>query len=165
MPSVSSHSRATQKESIPMKNDGIFHSLKVRALALATHAVGVVLGAPVDTRGYEEVEVCLDLGTVPGGATIDVQVLDTDDLANPFVLVQADPAGGVPGATAVFAQKTAADSDGLFFGRINMREARRYLRVQANVAGSAVPASVTLRFTEARVKPARDRATADFIVC
>ena len=80
----------------------------------------------IDTLGFDEALVVLDLGTITGAGTLNVIVMDSS--------VQAGATGAVAIPGAVFTQKALANCPNVYEGRIKVKNYNRYLHVRAIAA-------------------------------
>jgi hypothetical protein len=126
-----------------------------RSVAPDAHGVGVVTGAEVDTREFGEALVVLDVGTMGGGATLDVKVREAAESGGTF----AD----VPGAA--FSQKVAGTDDNrLFVGRINLQNRQRILRVVSTVGVASVDHGASVVLLDPKYAPAEQDRPVEFDV-
>lgn len=111
----------------------------------------------IDTKGYDEALIALDVNAIAGGGTLDVTVLEDDAKSS---AVNATAISG-----AVFTQKTSSDDAKTFVGRIKTKLTQRYLYVKA-VQGVAASKkySVHVLLGRARDLPVSQEQTVEFTV-
>lgn len=123
--------------------------------ALAGDAIGASNGVQFDTRGIEEVMVCLAVGDIATSGTLDVKVQHSATGA-----VWADLTG------ASFAQVVAAGANETYVGRIitNKSGTNRYLRVVGTVATEALSYGACIIAGHQHDKPVTQENTVAFTV-
>ena len=80
----------------------------------------------IDTQGYDDCLVVLDLNTITSPGTLDVLVMDSS--------VGTTAAGASTVTGAAFAQKLFATGQGLALGRVKTKLTKRYLYIRAIAA-------------------------------
>jgi len=93
-------------------------------------------GTGVDTRGYHQALVILNVGTVTTSLDVKVQESSDDDTADSY----ADITG------AAFTQVTTANDNAIYVARINLTGTERYIRIVGTGVGASceLAASVIL---------------------
>lgn len=84
-------------------------------------------GTGIDTRGYHQALVILNVGTVTTSLDVKVQESSDDDAADSY----ADISG------AAFAQVTTANDVTVYVARINLDATERYIRVVGTGVGGS----------------------------
>ena len=79
-------------------------------------------GTGIDTRGYHQALVILNVGTVTTSLDVKVQESSDDDTADSY----ADISG------AAFTQVTTANDNAIYVARINLTGTERYIRIVAS---------------------------------
>lgn len=106
-------------------------------------ATGPTNGTGVDTAGFDECLVVVNVGTVASGGTLDIHVEQSDDDTT-----YADISG------AAFTQFTPSNDLSIYVGRLNLRKLKRYIRAVAVGDGSnAAEASVEFILAGAKRHP------------
>lgn len=96
---------------------------------------GTVNGQEVDTAGYDEAMIVLDVGAITATGTLDVKVQETDTSGSGYADV----------ASAAFSQKVTATQNAVYVARLKCDGARkRYIRIVAVQATAAVLAGCSV---------------------
>jgi len=94
-------------------------------------------GTGVDTRGYHQALVILNVGTVTTSLDVKVQESSDDDTADSY----ADITG------AAFTQVTTANDNAIYVARINLTGTERYIRIVGTGVGSSQSYAVDVILT------------------
>ena len=108
---------------------------------------GAVNGPAIDTAGFDEALIILDVGTIAATGTLAVKV--QEDTASAFGS-PTDIAG------AAFTSKVTGDSNTVFVGRVQLEVGReQFIRIVATQATAAVDAGVIVVLTNPVQQPAQ----------
>ena len=127
------------------------YSKGVQGLAPQNPSAGTVNGTGVDRTEFRELLVVLNVGIVNTGGTLDVKLQESVDDS-----VWTDIVG------AVFAQVIA--SSAIFYGRVNLEDRAKFIRVVAVTAVNDVYHSVDLIPSFPLNGPQSDSANSSFSV-
>jgi hypothetical protein len=94
-------------------------------------------GTGVDTRGYHQALVILNVGTVTTSLDVKVQESSDDDTADSY----ADITG------AAFTQVTTANDNAIYVARINLTGTERYIRIVGTGVGASQSYAVDVILT------------------
>lgn len=133
------------------------HLLPQASIRPFAHPISTVNGVVVDTRGFREALIYLNIGTLVATATLDT-IIQEDDVVG----------FGSPTAVvgAVFPQQTQAggDSDQVLVGRINLEGRQRFLRAQSVVAAAVANHAVSIVLANPRELPVTQDSLSAFQV-
>lgn len=119
--------------------------LKVSQSVRAQSVSGAVNGTAVDTAGYDEALVSVNVGTVSATGTLDVKVQESDASGSGFADI----------TNAAFTQYTPSNHQKTEVGRIKLVGRKRYLRVVATQATAAALGSADIILCQAKTLPAQ----------
>lgn len=92
-----------------------------------THSAGAVTQTNIDMKGAREALLCIEVGVVASGGTLDI------------VVTTASTSGGTYSAVATVPQIVAAGSQ-----QVKLTGLKRYVKVVSTVAVAAVDAAVVI---------------------
>ena len=111
----------------------------------------------IDTLGYDEALIVLDLNTITSPGTLDITVMDST--------VQTGAAGASTITSAAFTQKLLVDAPGIFVGRVKTKLYKRYLHIRAVAAtASAKEYGIQVLLGKNEIKPVTQVTAAEFTV-
>ena len=117
---------------------------------------GTVDGTGIDTTEFREALIALITGTANTGGTLDVKVQESDDDGS------SDPYADVTGAA--FTQVTTANDNGVQYGRLNLEDRKKWIRIVAVTATNDVLHSVVIIPSNPLNGPQSDSANVAFNV-
>jgi len=121
----------------------VFQCIKPQSIGIGATVTGTV----VDTAGYDEAMIILDVGTITATGTLDVKVQEA------VVAAFSTP---IDITGAAFPQVLPATDDAVFVGHVRLTAARkRYMRVSATDATAAALMGCSIVLMKGIVKPAQ----------
>lgn len=138
-----------------MKGTATEHLKAVRMLDPDDHGNSAPTGVIIDTKGFDELEVVLDVG-VMAGTSIAAKIEEGS---------ASDLSDAADVADAAFTTVTTSNDDATYVGRINLRGRARYIR--AAFTFTAVTQSkmgMVGVLSEARIRPVTQLNTPAFSV-
>ena len=111
-----------------MKFDGKNNVKGLRAIVPDAQGVGAVNGTGIDCRGFDELQVALDVGAIGAGSTVDFKLQESSDDG------VADAYADITGLSIT--QIVAANKSALLNVDLSQRE--RYIRAVCTVGVNAV---------------------------
>lgn len=114
---------------------GLLEDVKCVQSVRPQSVTGAVNGQEIDTAGYDEALIILDVGAITATGTLDVKMQETDTSGSGYADI----------ASAAFSQKTNATQNTMYVARLKLDSPRkRYIRVVATQATAAVLAGVSV---------------------